>query len=145
LKGRFNESKIDDDSSAEQRHLPVLEIRDGSSRQSSAGVNALNEKLRDDFIKDVIAGVGRWNRIIDKSGIRRGSRSRTRRSIAGSVRWPRRSRSRRQCRVGGRMGGQSRSLAAERCRPRVRRVADGTRRRTGPVCQLDCAAAARDQ
>ena len=34
-----------------------------------AGVNALNEKLRDDYIRDSVAGVGRWNRIIQKAGI----------------------------------------------------------------------------
>ena len=31
--------------------------------------NALNEVLRDDYIKDSIAGVERWNRVIDKAGI----------------------------------------------------------------------------
>jgi len=32
-------------------------------------LNALNEVLRDDYIKDSIGGVERWNRVIDKSGI----------------------------------------------------------------------------
>jgi benzoyl-CoA 2,3-dioxygenase component B len=32
-------------------------------------LNALNEVLRDDYIKDSIAGVGRWNKIIEKAGI----------------------------------------------------------------------------
>jgi benzoyl-CoA 2,3-epoxidase subunit B len=32
-------------------------------------LDALNEKLRDDYIKDSVAGVGRWNRIIQKAGI----------------------------------------------------------------------------
>ena len=32
-------------------------------------LNALNERLRDDWIVDVDAGVGRWNRIPQKAGI----------------------------------------------------------------------------
>ena len=32
-------------------------------------LNALNEVLRDDYIKDSIAGVERWNKIIEKAGI----------------------------------------------------------------------------
>ena len=32
-------------------------------------LNALNEVLRDDFIKDSVAGVERWNKVIDKAGI----------------------------------------------------------------------------
>ncbi len=32
-------------------------------------LNALNEVLRDDYIKDSIGGVERWNRVIEKAGI----------------------------------------------------------------------------
>ena len=32
-------------------------------------LNALNEVLRDDFIRDSAAGVGRWNRVIEKAGL----------------------------------------------------------------------------
>ena len=32
-------------------------------------LNALNEVLRDDYIKDSVAGVGRWNKVIEKAGI----------------------------------------------------------------------------
>jgi benzoyl-CoA 2,3-dioxygenase component B len=32
-------------------------------------LNALNEVLRDDFIRDSVAGVGRWNKVIEKAGI----------------------------------------------------------------------------
>ena len=34
-----------------------------------AMLNALNEVLRDDYIKDSIGGVERWNKVIDKAGI----------------------------------------------------------------------------
>ena len=32
-------------------------------------LNALNEVLRDDYIKDSRGGVNRWNKVIDKAGI----------------------------------------------------------------------------
>jgi benzoyl-CoA 2,3-dioxygenase component B len=32
-------------------------------------LNALNEVLRDDYIKDSVAGIQRWNRVIEKAGI----------------------------------------------------------------------------
>lgn len=32
-------------------------------------LNALNEVLRDDYIKDSISGVERWNKVIEKAGI----------------------------------------------------------------------------
>jgi benzoyl-CoA 2,3-dioxygenase component B len=32
-------------------------------------LNALKEVVRDDYIKDSIGGVERWNRVIDKAGI----------------------------------------------------------------------------
>ena len=32
-------------------------------------LNALNEVLRDDFSKDSVAGVTRWNKVLEKAGI----------------------------------------------------------------------------
>jgi benzoyl-CoA 2,3-dioxygenase component B len=49
---------------------PVLEVRDGRLATVEApALNALNEKLRDDYIRDATAGVERWNRIIAKAGV----------------------------------------------------------------------------
>ena len=49
---------------------PVLEVRDGALATSEApALNALNEKLRDDFIRDAAAGIERWNKVIEKQGI----------------------------------------------------------------------------
>ena len=31
-------------------------------------LNSLNEVLRDDYIRDSVAGIGRWNRVIEKAG-----------------------------------------------------------------------------
>jgi hypothetical protein len=49
-------------------------------------LNALNEVLRDDYIKDSVAGVERWNKVIEKAGIPFRLRCRTRPSIATSAR-----------------------------------------------------------
>ncbi len=70
LKGRFEETKIADDHVLAGATYPVLEMRDGRLVTVEApALNALNEKLRDDYVKDAVAGIERWNRIIDKSGI----------------------------------------------------------------------------
>jgi benzoyl-CoA 2,3-dioxygenase component B len=70
LKGRFEESKIDDDHVLKDRSYPVLDIADGTLvTREVPMLNALNEKLREDFIKDSVAGVERWNRVIQKHGI----------------------------------------------------------------------------
>lgn len=70
LKGRFQESKLDDDHVLKDATYPVLEAVDGRLVERHAPMlNALNEKLRDDFIKDSVAGVGRWNKVIQKHGI----------------------------------------------------------------------------
>ncbi|MDQ6620164.1 MAG: benzoyl-CoA 2,3-epoxidase subunit BoxB [Pseudomonadota bacterium] len=70
LKGRFEETRQADDHLLGDATYPVLEIRDGHLVTTEAPLlNALNEKLRDDFIRDATAGVERWNRIIAKAGI----------------------------------------------------------------------------
>jgi benzoyl-CoA 2,3-dioxygenase component B len=70
LKGRFDEHKIDDDHRLEGATYPVLELADGRlvERQAPA-LNALNERLRDRYIKDTVGGVGRWNKVLERHGI----------------------------------------------------------------------------
>jgi benzoyl-CoA 2,3-dioxygenase component B len=70
LKGRFEETKIGDDHVLAGATYPVLEVRDGRIVTVDAPAqNALNERLRDDYVKDARAGIERWNRIIEKAGI----------------------------------------------------------------------------
>ena len=70
LKGRYEEGKRVDDHILKSQTYKVLEVRDGKFVEKEAPMlNALNEVLRDDFIKDSVAGVGRWNRVIEKAGI----------------------------------------------------------------------------
>ncbi len=70
LKGRFDEGKRDDDHKLHGSSYKILEIVDGKLIEREVPMlNALNEVLRDDYIRDSIAGVKRWNRVIEKAGI----------------------------------------------------------------------------
>jgi benzoyl-CoA 2,3-dioxygenase component B len=70
IKGRYEEAKQDDDHLLRDATYPVLEVANGQLVTKHApALNALNERLRDDYIKDSVAGVGRWNRIIQKAGV----------------------------------------------------------------------------
>jgi len=70
LKGRYTERKRDDDHVLKNDSYPVLELRDGKLVEKEVPMlNALNEVLRDDYIRDTVSGVRRWNRIIKKTGV----------------------------------------------------------------------------
>jgi benzoyl-CoA 2,3-dioxygenase component B len=71
LKGRFNETRIDDDHLLTSATYPVLKFVDGAIRIiDEPALTAINMRLRDDYVKDCQGGVSRWNRIIDKAGIK---------------------------------------------------------------------------
>jgi len=70
LKGRFEEGKRDDDHVLKNDAYPVLEVRDGKLVEKQVPMlNALNEVLRDDYIKDSVGGIKRWNKVIEKAGL----------------------------------------------------------------------------
>ena len=70
LKGRFEETKRDDDHLLKDRTYRVLQVVDGQLVEREVPMlNAQNEVLRDDFNKDSIGGVGRWNKVIEKAGV----------------------------------------------------------------------------
>lgn len=70
LKGRFEEGKRNDDHRLKGATYQVLDIKDGKLVETEVPMlNALNEVLRDDFIRDSVAGVGRWNKVIEKAGL----------------------------------------------------------------------------
>jgi benzoyl-CoA 2,3-dioxygenase component B len=70
LKGRLDETRIDDDHRLKDASYPVPAVVDGKLAQNEApALNALNEKLRDDYIQDTLAGVARWNRVLQKNGV----------------------------------------------------------------------------
>jgi benzoyl-CoA 2,3-dioxygenase component B len=70
LKGRFEETKRNDDHVLKDATYRVPHVVDGELADRDVPMlNALNEVLRDDFIRDSIGGVERWNRVIEKAGI----------------------------------------------------------------------------
>ncbi|MCX7203745.1 MAG: benzoyl-CoA 2,3-epoxidase subunit BoxB [Burkholderiales bacterium] len=70
LKGRFEETKRDDDHKLHGRSYTVLGVKEGRLVEREVPMlNALNEVLRDDYIRDSIGGVNRWNKVIEKAGI----------------------------------------------------------------------------
>ncbi len=70
LKGRYEEGKRDDDHSLKGQTYKVLEARNGELVDKEVPMlNALNEVLRDDYIKDSMAGVERWNKVLAKAGV----------------------------------------------------------------------------
>jgi benzoyl-CoA 2,3-dioxygenase component B len=70
LKGRYEEHKRTDDHQLKSDTYRVLKVADGQLREVEVPMlNALNEVLRDDFIRDSVGGVGRWNRVLEKHGV----------------------------------------------------------------------------
>lgn len=70
LKGRYQETKLDDDHELTNATYPVLKLVDGKIVEvQEPSLTALNMRLRDDYSEDCAKGVERWNRILDKEGI----------------------------------------------------------------------------
>lgn len=70
LKGRYEEGKRQDDHLLKGQTYPVLAIEGGRFVERQVPMlNALNEVLRDDFIRDSVGGVERWNKVIEKAGL----------------------------------------------------------------------------
>jgi len=70
LKGRFNETRIDDDHQLLDATYPVQKLIDGALQiVDEPALNALNGRLCDDYIKDCQGGVNRWNKVIAKAGV----------------------------------------------------------------------------
>ena len=70
LKGRFQETKIDDDHRLENSTYPVLKMIDGEiKRVDEPALTAINMRLRDDYTADCQRGLDRWNKIIERTGV----------------------------------------------------------------------------
>jgi benzoyl-CoA 2,3-dioxygenase component B len=70
LKGRFRESDHDDDHALADRDYPVLSVEAGRIIETRKPAPlAINETLRDEYIRDSARGLARWNRIIREAGI----------------------------------------------------------------------------
>ena len=70
LKGRYQETKIEDDHMLRDVTYPVLELKDGKFvTVDEPALAALNGRLRDDYSADCQKGVTRWNKVIEKAGV----------------------------------------------------------------------------
>ena len=70
LKGRFQETRIDDDHRLLGDTWPVeMVVGDAIRAENQPALNAVNERLRDEYIIDCKRGMTRWNRSIKKHGI----------------------------------------------------------------------------
>ena len=70
LKGRFRETKLEDDHVLSGAVYPVSEVVGGKIvTKTVPALTALNERLRDDYIDEIADGVRRWQRVIDQAGI----------------------------------------------------------------------------
>jgi benzoyl-CoA 2,3-dioxygenase component B len=70
LKGRFHESRIDDDHRLLDATWPITLPRDGVIVvEEQPALLAINERLRDEYIADSQRGLSRWNKVMRKYGI----------------------------------------------------------------------------
>ena len=70
LKGRFEEGKRNDDHLLKGGTYKVLAVQGEQLVEKEVPMlNALNEVLRDDYIRDSVGGVERWNKVIEKAGL----------------------------------------------------------------------------
>jgi benzoyl-CoA 2,3-epoxidase subunit B len=70
LKGRFKEADHDDDHLLTEADFPVAEFESGRIVESrKPALLAINEALRDEYVRDSLRGMARWNRIIRDAGI----------------------------------------------------------------------------
>ena len=70
LKGRFREAAIDDDHQLKNDIYPVLKLVDGKiKRVDEPALTAVNMRLRDDYTGDCEKGIGRFNKIIERTGV----------------------------------------------------------------------------
>jgi benzoyl-CoA 2,3-dioxygenase component B len=71
LKGRFREDRLDDDHMLENSTYPVTRLKDGKIEMEDApALSSLNMRLRDDYLKDCSLGIGRWNKVIEATGVK---------------------------------------------------------------------------
>ncbi|MGQ3270446.1 MULTISPECIES: benzoyl-CoA 2,3-epoxidase subunit BoxB [Pseudomonadota] len=70
VKGRFLETRIDDDHLLANASYEIETVEDGRIvKKAVPALQALNERLRQDYIDDCAKGVLRWNKAIERAGI----------------------------------------------------------------------------
>jgi benzoyl-CoA 2,3-dioxygenase component B len=70
IKGRHREAKLDDDHRLLDATYPVLRLANGGiGIIEEPALVAINARLRDDYVRDCAGGIGRWNKLIAKTGV----------------------------------------------------------------------------
>ena len=70
LKGRFHESRINDDHQLTEATWPVHALKgDKITLEGHTALTAVNEWLRSDYIEDSQRGLDRWNQVIKDHGV----------------------------------------------------------------------------
>ena len=70
VKGRFQETRIEDDHLLTSAIYPVSKLVDGQIKMvDEPALTAINMRLRDDYVADCAKGVERWNKVIEKAGV----------------------------------------------------------------------------
>jgi benzoyl-CoA 2,3-dioxygenase component B len=70
VKGRYQETKIDDNHQLKDATYPIVQLVDGKVEKTDvSALAAINMRLRDDYIRDASGGLKRWNIAIAKFGI----------------------------------------------------------------------------
>jgi len=70
VKGRYLETRVDDDHLLTNATYEIETIEDGRIvKKAVPALQALNERLRQDYIEDCARGVLRWNKAIERVGI----------------------------------------------------------------------------
>jgi benzoyl-CoA 2,3-epoxidase subunit B len=70
LKGRFREQDHDDDHLLTEADFPIATLESGQIAETrKPALLAINEALREDYVRDSARGVARWNKIIRDAGV----------------------------------------------------------------------------
>jgi benzoyl-CoA 2,3-dioxygenase component B len=70
VKGRYQETRIEDDHQLTGVTYPVSKLVDGQIRTvEEPALTAINMRLRDDYVADCAKGMERWNKAIEKAGV----------------------------------------------------------------------------
>ncbi len=70
LKGRFHETKIEDDHRLTNDTYAVMKLVDGAiTLVQEPALTAINMRLRDDYVEDCERGIARWNSTIEEAGV----------------------------------------------------------------------------
>ena len=70
IKGRFQETRIEDDHQLENDTYTVLRYKNSQFNDEDVpALSAINARLLDDYVKDCQGGINRWNKVLEKAGV----------------------------------------------------------------------------